>query len=207
MDLWPVIVEERRSVLATFEQLDDHQWDVPSLCEGWTVRDVLAHLVLAAHPPLKRYAAAAVRARGSFDRANHRLAVEDAARPTDELVAAYRSAIPHRFSPPGWPEAAPLADVLLHGLDVRIPLGLPTDRPADHYVPALDLLLSRAGRALAGRGRPPLRWVSTDHAWSRGDGEEVRGAVADLALAASGRDARLDHLEGPGVSRLRSWLR
>lgn len=202
-----MIVEERRSLLGTFEQLDASQWDVPSLSEGWTVRQVLAHVVLAADPPLRRYAAAVVRARGSFDRANHQLAVVDAGRPLDELLAAYRAAIPRRFAPPGWPEAAPLADVLLHALDVRIPLGLPTERPPRHHVPALELLLSRAGRAFAPGGRPSIRWVATDHAWSHGDGEEVRGTMADLTLAASGRPVHLDALEGPGAARLRAWLR
>ena len=206
MDLWPVIVEERRSLLATFEELDRGQWDVPSLSEGWTVRQVLAHLVLAADPPLRRYLPAVVRARGSFDGANHQLAVDDAVRPVGELLAAYRAALPHRFAPPGWPAAAPLADILLHALDVRIPLGLPTDRPAARYVPAMELLMSRAGRAFAPGGRPTLRWVATDHAWSDGSGEEVRGAMADLTLTASGRSARLDRLEGPGAGRLRSWL-
>jgi uncharacterized protein (TIGR03083 family) len=207
MDLWPVTVEERRSLLATFEQLDGDQWDVPSLSEQWSVRQVLAHLILAARPPLKRYVVAAAKARGSFDTANHVLAVEDARRPVTELLADYRAVIPHRFSPPGWPAAAPLSDILLHSLDVRIPLGLPTERPPQHYAPVMDLLFSRAGRSVAPKGRPLVRWVATDHAWSHGDGEEVRGAIADLALTASGRSAHLDQLEGPGAAALRTWLR
>jgi hypothetical protein len=71
----------------------------------------------------------------------------------------------------------------------------------------MALLFSRAGRSFAPKGRPTVRWVATDHAWSHGDGEEVRGAIADLALSASGRPARLDQLEGPGVAAVRAWLR
>lgn len=193
-------------MLATFESLDDEQWEVPSLCGGWDVREVLAHLVLAAHPPVRRYAVALVRARGSFDRANHELAVTDAELPTDELLARYRTAMEHRFAPPGWPPAAPLADVLIHALDVRIPLGLPTERPAERYEPVMRLLTSPAGKAFAPGGRPGVRWEATDHGWSDGDGPVVRGAMADLALTASGRAAGLDALDGPGVADLRTWL-
>lgn len=206
VDLWPWILEERGSVLATFEGLDDEQLDTPSLCRGWSVREVLAHLVLAAHPPVRRYAVALVRSLGSFDRANHELAVADAGLPVAELLDRYRVAMEHRFAPPGWPPAAPLADVLLHALDVRIPLGLPTERPAERYEPVMRLLTSPAGKAFAPGSRPSVRWEATDHDWSAGDGRPVRGAMADLALAASGRSARLDALEGAGIADLRTWL-
>ncbi len=206
MDLWPTTIAARRSLLATFEQLGDDQWDVQSLSEGWTVREVLAHLTLAARPPARRYMVALVGARGSFDKANHALAVADATRPVDELLSGYSAVADHRFSPPGWPSAAPLRDVLLHGLDVRVPLGLSTDQPAADYVPVMGLLSSRAGRSFARKGRPQVRWVATDHDWSHGEGGNVRGALADLALTAGGRSARLERLEGEGVPSIRAWL-
>ena len=206
MDVWPWILDERRALLDTFEDLTEDQWEVPSLSEGWTVREVLAHLVLAMRPPLRRYAKEAIKRRRSFDRINHELAVEDARRPVEEVLAAYRDAMAHRFSPPGWPTAAPLGDVLLHGLDVRIPLGLPTARPPERFVPAMGLLTGRAGRAIGPKGRPAVRWVATDHEWATGEGAEVRGPIADLALAASGRPARLDQLQGDGAAAVRAWL-
>ena len=66
MDLWPWTIDARRSLLATFEQLERDQWEMPSLSEGWTVREVLAHLILATRPPVRRYGAAIVRARDSL---------------------------------------------------------------------------------------------------------------------------------------------
>lgn len=208
MDLWSVTVEARRSLLADFEDLGDEQWTVPSLCDGWTVREVLAHLVLAARPPVGRYAAALARARGSFDRANHVLASVDARQPVDELLARYRSVLDNRFAPPGWPAAAPLSDILLHGLDVRVPLGRPDVRPPAHYEPVMGLLFGRFRRSFTRGRRPEVRWTATDHRWSHGEGHdpEVRGAMADLTLAAAGRGARLDSLDGPGVPELRAWL-
>ena len=197
MDLWPVTLEARHSLLSTFGDLDDQQWEVPSLCHGWTIRQVLAHLILAVRPPRRRYITAVVIARGSFDKANHSFAVAEAQRPVDELLADYRSVIDHRFSPAGWPEAAPLSDIMLHSLDLRIPLDLDTDAPAEHYEPVLSLLFSRVGRSFTRRDRPTVRWAANDKAWSTGNGPEVRGNMADLALAAAGRSARLDRLDGP----------
>lgn len=206
MDLWPITIRARRSLLSTFEELDEGDWDVGSLCGGWTIRQMLAHLILAARPPARRYVAAVARSRGDFDKANHLLAVTDAARPISELLLEYREVIDHRFSPPGWPQTAPLSDILLHGLDVRIPLDLDTDVPADHYEPVLGLIFSRMGRSFTSKGRPTVRWVATDYEWVRGSGPEVRGTMADLALTAAGRAARVDHLGGDGVPIVGSWL-
>lgn len=205
-DLWPTTVAARRSLLSTFQDLDDEQWAVPSLCDGWTIRELLAHLILAAKPPMRRYAGAVVRARGSFDRANRALAVADGQRPAADLLASYRALVDHRFAPPGWPAAAPYSDILLHTLDARIPLGLPTDRPPADHLPVMDLLFGVAGRSFGSTSRPDVRWVATDLDWSRGDGPEVHGSMADLTLTAAGRAARLDALDGPGVDALRTWL-
>ncbi|MBT8491436.1 MAG: maleylpyruvate isomerase family mycothiol-dependent enzyme [Deltaproteobacteria bacterium] len=206
MDLFEVTVDARRSLLETFEQLDGDQWAVRSLCEEWSMKEMLAHLALAMRPPAGRFTAAIVRARGNFDKANHALAVADARRPVDELLADYRSALEYRFAPPGWPPAAPLSDILLHTLDVRIPLGLPTDQPAEHYEPVMGLLLGAFRRPFTRKQRPQVRWVATDHSWSRGEGREVRGAMADVALTAAGRGANVDRLEGDGVPAVRAWL-
>lgn len=207
MDLWPWTIDARQSLLATFEQLDDRQWNTESLCEGWNVREVLAHLILAARPPARRYIAAVARARGNFDKANHALAVADGLKSPTDLMAEYRGVITHRFSPPGWPQAAPLSDIVIHSLDVRLALGLPSEQPPERYEPAMGLLFSRLGRSFSPTGRPPVTWVATDHEWTGGDGPSVEGAMADLALASAGRNARIDHLSGEGVAALRRWLR
>ena len=206
MDLWPLTMNARRSLLATFEELEDDQWDVQSFCEGWSIREVLAHLILSARPPGRRYVAAAARARGDFDKANHTLAVADGRKPPAELIADYRDVIDHQFSPPGWPQAAPLSDILIHGLDVRLALDLPSEQPADHYEHVMGLLFSRLGRSFTRAKRPTVQWVATDHSWSHGDGPVVEGAIADLAFTAAGRSARIEHLSGAGVSALRGWL-
>ncbi len=206
VDLWPVTFDARESLLTTFEGIEGDRWEVESLCAGWTIRDVLAHLILAAHPPATRYATAVIRAKGSFDKANHELAVDDARLPTDELVARYRAVARYRFSPPGWPDAAPLSDILLHSLDVRIPLGAAIDVPPGHYEPVLGLLFRRLGGSFTTNRRPEVRWIATDRAWTHGSGPEVQGTMENLALTAAGRRARIDRLHGDGVASLREWL-
>ena len=207
MDQWAAVAEERRSLVGTFEGLTDEQWATPSLCGEWTVRQVLGHLVAASSPLTGRFARELVRARGSFDRANARVAREEAERPVAELLADYRVLLTKRASPPGFGAEAPLTDALLHGLDVRLPLGLPTERPVEHHGPAMELLCSRrAALGFVPRGRPALRWVATDLDWSHGTGPEVEGTMADLMLAASGRRARLDALTGSGAPALAAWL-
>jgi uncharacterized protein (TIGR03083 family) len=207
MDLWPWIRDERAAMLETFDGLTDAQWDVPSLCGAWNVRQVLGHLIVAAAPPKGRYAVEVAKARGSFDKANDRLARQEAERPTSELIERYREVLDERNTPPGLGPEAPLFDILLHSLDVRIPLGLPSDRPPERYAPALELVLGRlGGRIFAPRRRPSLHWVGTDHLWTYGTGEEVQGTMADLALAASGRAARIDALVGRGQRLLAAWL-
>ncbi len=208
MDVWAVIAEERLSLIDTFEGLTGDQWDVPSLCGHWTVRQVLGHLVIATDPPRGRFAVEVAKAFGRFDTANDRLALEQAERPTADLIADLRARVSKRFTPPGLGPGAPLHDILLHSLDVRIPLGLPTERPAEHYELALEIVFSAIGtRTLVPKRRPRLRWTATDHSWSHGEGDEVQGGMADLALAASGRGARVDAITGPGQPALAAWLR
>lgn len=205
--MWPSTLEARRSLISTFENLEGDQWEVESLCDGWTVREVLAHLVLAARPPGRRYVSAVLKARGNFDAANHRLAIEDGRRPPAELLSQYRQVADHRFAPPGWPAAAPLSDIVLHSLDVRIPLEVEQQVPPNHYEPVLGLLFRRVGRSFTSPGRPQVRWVADDHGWSHGDGPEVRGTMENLALTAAGRSARVGQLEGDGVEALEAWGR
>ena len=169
---------------------------------------MLGHLVVAVDPPLGRFMAEVAKAFGSFDKANDRMALALAQRPTADLIADLRSRVTKRSSPPGLGPEAPLHDILLHSLDVRIPLGLPTERPAERYAPALDLMFSLMGsRTLVPKGRPKLRWVATDHSWEHGAGDEVQGTMADLTLTASGRGARIDALTGAGQPALAAWLR
>jgi uncharacterized protein (TIGR03083 family) len=202
---WEAIAAERLALADQLDGLTDDQWATPSLCGEWTVRHVVAHLVMPHRTSLPRFMVAMAVAGGSFDRANVALTGREALRPTADLVADLRRYADSRFKPPGLGSVAPLTDVLVHGQDIRVPLGLATDRPVEPWADVLEFLVSpRARRGFVGRRLPELRLVATDVDWSWGQGDEVRGPAIALALAVTGRRACADELVGPGTARLLS---
>jgi uncharacterized protein (TIGR03083 family) len=205
---WTTIAAERLALADLLETLTPEQWATPSLCAGWTVRHVAAHLMAGPTGSTTGFLRAMVRARGSFDRANHSLAEDRARLPTDTLVADIRAHAGSRFTPPTMDWHAPLTDLLVHRLDITVPLGLDTGRPVDPWADALGLLVSRrAAPGFLPRGLPELTYAATDLDWSRGSGPRVEAPVEALALAITRRPVRLEAVAGPGSEALRSWAR
>jgi uncharacterized protein (TIGR03083 family) len=208
MEHWDAIAAERRALADEVESLTPEQWATRSLCGEWTVQQVIGHLVMPHETSLLKFALQIAKARGNFDKANVRMSVRAADRPTADLVAALRRHAEGRFTPPGFTSAAPLTDVLVHGYDIRIPLGMSTSRSPEPFRHALDFVVTpKAQRAVLPRGLPPLRFVATDVDWAHGTGDEVRGSAADLALTMTGRRARIDALEGPGAAEMVAWAK
>ena len=203
MDLFALIADERRGLADLLEGFDDQQWATPSLCAGWTVQTVAGHLTAGWNVSIPRFVISIARYRG-FDRANDHLAKGLGERPPAEIVADLRDHADHRFTPPGLGPAAPLADLLLHGLDIRRPLGLARALPADRVETVLGLLTSKKGQQAA----PPggiggLTFRATDLSWTSGEGPEVAGTGEALLLGLAGRKAGLDELTGEGAAAFR----
>ncbi|MBN9110353.1 MAG: maleylpyruvate isomerase family mycothiol-dependent enzyme [Pseudonocardia sp.] len=197
---------ERRRLADHVAALTDTQLATRSLCTEWTVRDVLAHLTTTTRLSVPMIAAAAIRARGSFDRMEVDLAARRAAAfTTDQLVAQLRESAESSRRFPGSAPMDPLMDLVIHGQDISRPLGVPYGSPPAVVTASLDHV---AGNKLMGGPKrlAGVRLMSTDSAWTRGDGAEVRGADVDLLLVASGRAAGLAGLEGPGVEVLAARL-
>lgn len=201
---WRVIAEQRVGLAELLAKLGPEQWDAPSLCAGWQVRDVAAHLILASSRPSPLVMLQeGIRARGSFDRLNHDLAVRHASRPIAELVAELRREAFSRTLPAVTNYRNIVFDILVHGQDIAVPLGI------EHLMP------SEAARAGAQRvwtmgwpfwARRRLRGVSlraVNLTWTVGDGPEVNGNIADLLMLLTGRTTTaLARLSGPGVEVL-----
>lgn len=197
---------ERRRVADLVADLDEAQWTAQSLCDAWTVRDVVAHLTVTTRAGVRTVLAAAVRARGSFDRMEVDLAARRATRYTSaELVAQLRESAGSTRRTPGSAPMDPLMDLVVHGQDIARPLGVQHTSPPTVVAASLGFLVGHrfmgGPRRLAG-----VRVVSTDTGWSTGHGPEVRGPDIDLLLAVAGRHAGLDALEGPGLVRLAGQL-
>lgn len=206
MDYFPVVATERRAIADMLDGLGPQQWETQSLCAGWTVRQVAAHLSVVLTHGYRTFLTAAIRSGGNLDRANRSVAVREATRPIPDIVGDLRANADSRFTPPTFGSEAPLTEVLLHGEDMRVPLGIADGRPPERWQGALDLLLSPKGRrGFAAKGLPALRYVATDTEWAHGGGDEIRGPAAALALTISGRPALLGELSGPGLAVIRAW--
>ncbi|SHN75525.1 maleylpyruvate isomerase family mycothiol-dependent enzyme [Cryptosporangium aurantiacum] len=197
---------ERRRLCDYLDGLDTADWDVPSLCAAWTVREVVAHLTTTTRETVFSVMRSAIKARGSFDRMQDDVARGLAARyPPAELVARLRESAESTRRMPGSGPMDPLMDVLVHGQDIARPLGRPYPMPTRLALPALAYVAKN--RLLGGPKRVAgLELVTTDADWSTGQGPAVRGRAEELLLAAAGRLAGLAGLTGPGLDRLAERL-
>ena len=203
MDTFDAIAQERRGIADLFDQLTPQQLAEPSLCGAWTVHDVAAHLVTPLEVRTWEFLLTMLASGGSFDRANRKLTARRAGWPIHELTATLRSHAESRFTPPGMGPAAPLTDLLVHGLDVRRPLKISRTIPAERIRTCLDFLTARPRTGFVPTGRlTGLRLHATDLDWSAGSGPAVHGTAEDLLLAATGRPTGAQNLSGEGADTL-----
>jgi uncharacterized protein (TIGR03083 family) len=199
---WQVIEQERLSLADLLATLTDDEWDLPSLCAGWRVRDVAAHLALAAQPPGPwSMVVEAVRARGSFHRLNHDLAARHD--PGTDLVAEMRAHAASRRLPLGTNYRNTLFDVLVHGQDIAIPLGRRREMPPDAARAAATRVWTMGWPFWAKRRFGGFHLSATDVDWTVGNGfREVSGPIDALLLLITGRTVALDRLTGDGAAAL-----
>lgn len=196
---------ERADLLDLLEGLAPDEWRVPSLCAGWTVHDVVAHVLSYDELGPQGLASRFVRGRFLVDRVNAVGLAEYAVRTPAELVELLRAHLTPRGLPAGMGGAIALTDGLIHQQDIRRPLGRPRSIPADRLLPALRTTLF--GPVLRGVLRVrDVRLVATDLDWTFGRGPEVRGTAEALLMAVAGRAAVADELSGPGAARLTGRL-
>lgn len=201
-DVWTDVQQEREALLVLLERLTPDEWNEPSLCAEWKVRDVVGHMVsettLTISKVLKgmitsgfrinRFIATDARQRGSL--------------PIPELVEGFRAAVPTRTHLPGLSSLSMLEDIVIHSLDIRRPLLQNYAVPEGRLVlVAQDLWGSRffSGHKLFRN----LQVTATDEDWSAGRGPAVTGPIEGLVLAMSGRLAGLEELQGEGLETVR----
>ena len=205
-EIWQAVDAQRLDLTDVLEGLTARQWEQPSLCPGWRVRDVAAHLTLGPLGTIGWVTKEFVRARGDFNRMIHTTAVERGRLPVDRIVADLRSIVGSRRLALGTSIHEPLLDILVHGQDIAIPLGIERKMPLDAARSSAERVWRKSFPFRARRRLHGLRLSATDIAWDRGAGEPVEGPIWALLLALTGRPAALPHLTGAGVDLLRRRL-
>jgi uncharacterized protein (TIGR03083 family) len=204
-DFWALIHPERQALLHDVAGLDDEQWNTPSLCAGWTVRDTLAHLTSAAKMTPGRYIIGWVGSGFRFNAMNEKgIVAQRGSTPTDTL-AAFKSQLTARTHPPG-PLQAMVAEAVLHGEDIRRPLGIKHAYTPATLVVVANFVTGGVGFLGAKRRSTGLKLTPSDAEWTRGNGPEVSGPFASILIALTGRRAGLADLSGDGVATLTQRL-
>jgi len=202
-DLWTLVTTERGVLGDDVAVLTPEQWGSQSLCSGWTVRDVIAHLTAAASTSPGAFFGQFAKAGFNFDKyakagLSRRLGTD-----TDATLAGFRAVQGSRTSPPG-PKPTWLGEVVVHAEDIRRPLGIAHRYDPDAVRAVADFYkgsntLIGAKNRIAG-----LTLKATDQDWSTGTGPAVEGPLLSLVMAMTGRKAHVDDLTGAGVETLRS---
>ena len=161
-------------------------WDAPSLCAGWQVRHVVAHVTMPARLTPEQFGAEMAAAGGDFAVLSDTVAARDGSLPVADHLAQLRSPVLHAWQPPGGGAAGALSHAVIHSLDVTVALDRPPVAPAEALVAVLDQLTDADG-AFFGLDLTGVRLEAADTDWSWGSGEAVRAGSGALVALLSGR--------------------
>ncbi len=204
-DVWREIDDQRRRLVELLADLSDQEWRQQSLCAGWTVRQVAAHVALqnTSWRALPRGTLAVIRHRG-INGAINAEACRHALLPIERIIAEIRDRIGVWRPLPTVTYRETAIDYLVHTQDIAVPLGRSVPMPVPIAVVAADRVWS-SGRMFHARRRfSGFRFVATDADWSVGQGDLVTGPIGGLLLLLTGRAAGLTTLSGPGAQALRA---
>lgn len=200
---WPVIHAERQALADDLSGLSDVQWQTPSQCTDWNVHELLAHMLATARMTKAGFFGKLAGSGFNFDKMAHSEVSKYSAGGPAATLAAWRDAQNASTSPPG-PVDSWLGETLVHGEDIRRPLGIKHEYPTDAVVRVLDFYKKSNLIVGAKKRIAATTMKATDANWSTGNGPEVEGPALSLLLAMTGRSAALDDLSGAGVETLRT---
>ena len=198
--VWPAVHSERQALIEDLEPLTPEQWAAPSLCPGWDIHDVLAHLVDTAKTSRLGFLRQMIAAKFDFDRANaHGITRERAATP-EATLAEFRRIRKATKTPPA-ALATRFVEAIVHGEDIRRPLGITGAYPGKSVDAALHYQLKTGASLGGGKERARgFRLQASDSQFMYGSGPEVSGTSLALLMAVSGRPVNAEELSGEGAA-------
>ena len=202
-DMMSMVHAERRSLAGFLDTIAPEQWQEQTWCHKWNVQDVVGHLTAAGNITAPHFFGGFLRSGFNFDRFVEGDLRQYAAGAPAEVKQRFDAIIESNRKPPG-PSYVALGEIMVHGEDIRRPLGARGDHAPDHLTTLAELSNNTGAPLRAKKRVADLRLVATDVEWSSGTGEEVRGPCMSLILAMVGRAGALADCEGAGVDVLRS---
>ncbi len=199
---WTLIHRERAAMADTLAELTPSQWAEPSLCGGWSVRVTAGHIVLGAEQTRSHFLARMAANGLRFNTMMDRDARSAGAAPTSEIVERLRARVTTTNHPPA-PVLTMLGEIVVHGDDIRRPLGLHSEVSAEAVVACLEMYKAASFPMGTKKRIDGLSLVATDVDWSHGAGPELTGPGLSLLAAMTGRAAGLSDLGGDGLTTLR----
>lgn len=200
-DIAGVIAAERRDLAVILAGLPPEAWDAPTLCRGWRVREVVAHITMPFRYRPPRFAFEMVRSHGNFNQMADRCARRDGTAPPEELAGALRDNERNPWKPPGGGFKGALTHDMIHGLDITVALGLDRRVPEDRLRTVLTAVTGPKSQKFFGTDLAGIALHAEDLDWSFGSGEPVAGRAQDLALVLCGRTLPPGHLRGEASGR------
>jgi uncharacterized protein (TIGR03083 family) len=197
-----VISSERQRFAAWLGELPADAWAKQSLCSGWSVADVVGHVTFPWRLSTPRLLGQMIRHRG-FEGASRANAPDLAQIGPSAMIAEIRDHADDMTRPPGAAIHDLLAEIVVHPLDIALPVDLSWTPDAAATAELLEYLTTskKGGHYHPAGGVSDLSFVATDIDWAWGSGSELRGPAAGLALVLTGRGLTAG-LEGPGVEVL-----
>ncbi|WP_326945954.1 maleylpyruvate isomerase family mycothiol-dependent enzyme [Amycolatopsis sp. NBC_01307] len=196
-----LIAAERRELAAVLDGLSPAEWATPTLCAGWRVPEVVAHLTMPFRMSTGRFARELLKSAGRFNHMADRVARRDAAELSSEaLVASLRDNAEHPWRPPGGGAEGALSHDVIHGLDITTALSLDRSVPRERLEVVLDGLKPKQVRYF-GADLAGVSLRADDLDWSYGTGSPLTGAAQDLLLVLCNRRLPSGRLRGEPSSR------
>jgi len=203
---WDLIDRERSAMVDQLTALAATDWTKPSLVAGWSVQVVAAHIVNGAEQTTGHFAKRLAANGFRFNTTMDRDARQSGALPPTEIVARLRARTTTTNRPPAT-VVTMLGEVVVHGEDIRRPLGLEGDTPPEAVAACLELY-ARANFPVGSKRRiADLHITAPDVGWSHGSGPEVRGPGLSLLMAITGRPTGVLEFEGAGVATFATRMR